>query len=202
MRAARIFCETVFVPTFLLYAVMHAVGLVTALSAVLGWCALTLIVRWVAGHQMPSTLLLCVGLLVGRTSLALALSSAVVYLLQPALGSILMAVLFLGSAAMGRPVTTRLARDFITLPAHLFHREGVRRLFTQVSMVWGGSRLVDAAMSIGLLHWGVDAGLLSRGVLSGMLTTLTIVGCALWGWRSLRRLPGITLRWRLRGSSA
>jgi hypothetical protein len=201
LRAVRIFSETVLVPTVLLYAVMHTVGLVTALSSVLGWCALTLIVRWVSGHQMPGTLLLCVGLLVGRTSLALALSSAVVYLLQPAFGSILMAALFLGSAAMGRPVTARLARDFISLPAHLFHRDGVRRLFTQVAMVWGGSRLVDAGMSIGLLHWGVDAGLLSRGVFSGLLTMLTIIGCACWGWRQLRRLPGVTLRWQLRGAT-
>lgn len=200
LRAVRIFGETVFIPTLLLYTVMHSVGLVTGLSSVLGWCALTLIVRWLCGHQMPSTLLLCVGLLVGRTSLALALSSAVVYLLQPVLGSIVMAVLFLGSAAIGRPVTARLARDFITLPAHLFHRQGVRRLFTQVAMVWGSSRLVDAAMSIGLLHWGIDAGLLSRGVFSGVLTALTITGCAFWGWRSLRRLPGVTLCWRLRDS--
>jgi hypothetical protein len=202
VRAVRIFCETVLVPTLLLYAVMHLVGLVTALSAVLGWCALTLIVRWLTGCQMPGTLLLCVGLLVGRTSLALALSSAVVYLLQPVFGSILMAALFLGSAAMGRPVTARLARDFITLPAHLFHRRGVRRMFTQVAMVWGSSRLVDAGMSLGLLHLGLDAGLLSRGVLSGLLTALTIAGCVFLGWRSLRRLPGVTLRWRLRGSPA
>jgi hypothetical protein len=202
LRAVRMFSETVLVPTLLLYALLHTVGLVTALSAVLGWCALTLIVRWIAGHQLPGTLLLCVGVLVGRTSLALALSSAVVYLLQPVFGSILMAALFLGSAAIGRPVTARLARDFVALPAHLFHRRGVRRMFTQVAMVWGGSRLIDAGMSIGLLHWGIDAGLLSRGVLSGLLTMVTVVGCAVWGWRSLRRLPGVTLRWRLHGSPA
>jgi hypothetical protein len=202
LRAVRMFGETVLVPTLLLYTLLHTVGLVTALSAVLGWCALTLIVRWIAGHRLPGTLLLCVGVLVGRASLALALSSAVVYLLQPVFGSILMAALFLGSAAVGRPVTARLARDFIALPAHLFHHQGVRRMFNQVAMVWGGSRLVDAGMSLGLLHWGVDAGLLSRGVFSGLLTVLTIVGCAVWGWRSLRRLPGVTLRWRLRGSPA
>jgi hypothetical protein len=202
MRAGRIFAETVMVPTLLLYAVMHAAGLVTALSSVLGWAALTLIIRWVAGHQMPGTLLLCVGLLVGRTSLALALSSAVVYLLQPVFGSILMAALFLGSAAIGRPVTARLARDFVSLPAQLFHRQGVRRMFSQVAMVWGGSRLVDAGMSLGLLHLGLDAGLLSRGVLSGLLTAVTITGCVVLGWRSLRRLPGVTLRWRLHGSAA
>lgn len=202
VRALRMFAETVFVPTFLLYAVMHTVGLVAALSAVLGWCGFTLTVRWLAGRRLPGTLLLCVALLVGRTSLALALSSAVVYLLQPVFGSILMAGLFLGSAAVGRPVTARLARDFVSLPAQLFNRPGVRRLFTQVAMLWGGSRLVDAAMSIGLLRWGVDVGLLSRGVLSGVLTAATIAGCACWGWRSLRRLPGITLRWQPRGLTA
>ncbi len=202
LRAVRIFSETVLVPTLLLYALLHTVGLVTALSAVLGWCALTLIVRWIAGHQLPGTLLLCVGVLVGRTSLALALSSAVVYLLQPVFGSILMAALFLGSAALGRPVTARLAKDFIALPAHLFQRRGVRRMFSQVAMVWGGSRLIDAGMSLGLLHWGVDAGLLSRGVFSGLLTAVTVICCTIWGWRSLRRLPGVTLRWRLHGSPA
>jgi hypothetical protein len=67
-------------------------------------------------------------------------------------------------------------------------------MFTQVSLVWGGSRLVDAAMSIGFLRFGVDAGLLSRGVFSGALTIVTVIACACWGWRCLRRLPGITLR--------
>lgn len=196
LRAARMFAETVLVPALLLYSLLHAVGLVAALSAVLGWCALALGIRWIAGHHLPGTLLLCVGVLVGRTSLALILSSAVVYLLQPVLGSILMAVLFLGSAAIGRPVTVRLARDFVALPAQLFHHRGVRRLFTQVALVWGVSRLIDAGMSIGFLHWGIDAGLLSRGVFSGVLTALTIAGCAYWGMRTLRRLPGITLRWR------
>ena len=72
-------------------------------------------------------------------------------------------------------------------------------MFTQVAMVWGSSRLIDAGMSLGLLHLGLDAGLLSL-VLSGLLTALTITGCVFLGWRSLRRLPGVTLRWRLRGS--
>jgi hypothetical protein len=104
--------------------------------------------------------------------------------------------LFLGSAAIGRPVTIRLARDFVTLPAHLFHRRGVRRVFTQVAMLWGGSRLLDVGMSLGLLHWGVDAELLSRGLLSGTLTALTIVICTAWGWRAMHRIPGVTLRLR------
>lgn len=196
VRAARLFAETVMVPTVLLFVLLHTVGLVAGLCAVLGWCAVTVGIRWISGRHMPGTLLLCVGMLCGRACLALLLSSALVYLLQPVVGSAFMALLFLGSAAVGRPVTIRLARDFVALPTHLFHRRGVRRVFTQVALLWGVSRLLDVGMSLGLLHWGVDAGLLSRGLFSGLLTALTVVACTAWGWRALRRIPGVTLRLR------
>lgn len=193
LRALRMFVETVAVPTGLLLLLLHTAGLVAGLSAVLAWCVLTVGVRWIAGRHMPGTLLLCVGMLCARATLALVLSSALVYLLQPVIGSVVMALLFLGSAAMGRPITIRLARDFVALPSHVFHRQGVRRVFTQVACVWGGSRLLDAGMTLGLLHWGIDAGLLGRGLFSGLLTTLTIGVCTAWGWRRLRRVPGIRL---------
>ena len=193
LRGAGMFLETAAIPTALLFVLLHTAGLVAGLCAVLGWCALTLGVRWIAGRRMPGTLLLCVGMLCGRAALALVLSSAVVYVLQPVFGSVLMAVLFLGSAAIGRPVTMRLARDFVALPAHLFHRRGVRRMFTEVALLWGGSRVIDAGMSLGLLRWNLDLGLLSRGLFSGLLTAVTIAVCAAWGARALRRLPGVTL---------
>jgi hypothetical protein len=196
LRLARLFLETVLVPTTLLYVLLHTVNLTAGLAAILGWSVLTVTARWFTGRHLPGTLLLSVGMLCGRASLALILSSALVYLLQPVVGSLLMALLFLGSAAIGRPITVRLARDFVALPAHLFHRPGVRRVFTQVAVVWGGSRLLDAVMTLSLLHFGLDAVLLSRGVLSGGLTALTIVTCTVWGWRRLRRVPGVTLRLR------
>jgi hypothetical protein len=196
IRGVRMFIETVTVPTLLLYILLHTAGLVVGLCAVIGWCALTLGIRRLAGQHLPGTLLLCAGMLCGRAALALVLSSALVYVLQPVFGSVLMAVLFLGSAAVGRPVTIRLARDFVSLPAQLFHHRGVRRMFTQVALVWGVSRLIDAGMSLGLLHFGVGFGLLSRGLFSGLLTAVTIVVCAAWGARALRRLPGVTLRMR------
>jgi hypothetical protein len=196
IRGARMFVETVTVPTLLLYVFLHTVGLIAGLVAVIAWCALTLGIRRLSGQHLPGTLLLCAGMLCGRAALALVLSSALVYVLQPVFGSILMAALFLGSAAIGRPVTMRLARDFVTLPAHLFHHRGVRRMFTQVAVLWGASRVIDAGMSLGLLHFGVGFGLLSRGVFSGLLTAVTIVVCAAWGARVLRRTPGVTLRMR------
>ncbi|GIH14601.1 hypothetical protein [Rugosimonospora africana] len=193
LRAARMFMETAAIPTLLLFILLHTVGLMAGLVAVLTWCALTVSVRWVMGRRLPGTLVLCAGMLCARACVALILSSALVYLLQPVAGSVVMATLFLGSAALGRPITIRLARDFVALPAHLFHHPGVRRMFTQVALLWGAGRLIDAGMNIGFLHWSLDAGLLSRGVFSGLLTATMIVVCAGWGWRCLHRLPGIKL---------
>ena len=199
VRGALLLLETVVVPTLLLYACNRTVGGFWGLIAVLGWCALTVGTRLTMRRRVPGTLLLAVGALVGRTTIALLFSNVYVYLFQPIVGSLFMAGLILGSAAIGRPVTARLAQDFVVLPSHLFRDRRVRRVFMHVSLLWGVSRLVDAGMSVGSLHFGLDAGLLSRGVLSTLLTVTTIAVCALWGWRRMRQVPGLTLRF---GSSA
>jgi hypothetical protein len=194
LRAGRLLTETVLVPTMLLIVLLHTAGLVVGFAAVLGWCVLTVAVRWIRGRQLPGTLVVCAGMLCARAGAALALSSAVVYLLQPIVGSILMALLFLGSAIIGRPITMRLARDFVHMPAHLVHHRGVRRIFTQTAALWGVGRLLDAGLSIASLHLGFTVALLSRGLLSGGLTALTAAACAAWGLRSLRRLPDVQFR--------
>jgi uncharacterized membrane protein len=193
IRAGRLLIETVLVPTLLMGVLLRMSGLVAAVSAALGWCLLVVAVRWFADRRMPGTLLLCAGMLSTRACLALATSSALMYLVQPVLGSIAMAALFLGSAVIGRPITERLARDFVNLPAHVLSRRAVRRLFSEVAVVWGLSRVADAGMNLGFLRFGVDAGLLSRGLLSPLLTGVTILICTWWGLRTFRR-EGIRLK--------
>ena len=185
------------VPTGLLYILLHTAGLLPALLAVIGWSAATVTIRWVTGRHLPGTLLVCAGSLCARATVALALSSALVYLVQPVIGSLFMAALFLGSALLGRPITMRLARDFVALPVALRDHRGLQRVFTQTAALWGLGRLIDAGMSIGFLHMGVDFALLSRGVFSGLLTAVMIAICAAWGIRSLRRMPDVTFRFGL-----
>jgi hypothetical protein len=141
LQALRLFGETVVVPTLLVTVLLPFTNLFVALGAALGWCYLAVLFRWVRGHQMPGTMMLCVSMLSGKACLALATGSAFVYLLQPALGSGLMALLFLGSALLGRPVTMRLARDFVHLPHHVLARGPVRAMFIQVALLWGAGRL-------------------------------------------------------------
>ena len=193
IRAGRLLIETVLVPTLLMGVLLRMSGLVAAVSAALGWCLLVVAIRWFADRRMPGTLLLCAGMLSTRACLALATSSALMYLIQPVLGSIAMAGLFLGSAVIGRPITERLARDFVNLPAHVLNRRAVRRLFSEVAVVWGLSRVADAGMNLSFLRFGVDAGLISRGLLSPLLTGVTILICTWWGLRTFKR-EGIHLK--------
>jgi hypothetical protein len=66
-------------------------------------------------------------------------------------------------------------------------------MFTEIAVLFGLSRLADAGMTLGFLHFGVSAGMLSRSLLSPLLTLCTIVACTLWGFRSLRR-EGVRVR--------
>ena len=193
-QGLRLLLEAVVVPTLLLYACVLTVGQVAGLAAVLGWCAFTVAVRLAHARRVPGTLLLALLMLVSRTSIALILSSVYVYLLQPVAGSLFMATLFIGSAVLGKPITMRLAQDFVHLPVGLVSDARVRRMFAQVSLLWGVSRLLDAGMSLGILHWGVAAGLFSRGIFSGLLTALSVGICAYWGWSRLRRIEGVRFR--------
>lgn len=193
LRAGRLLVETAVVPTVLLLVLLNTSGLLAGAASAFGWCLLSLALRWIFGRRLPASLLLATLVVAERGLVALATSSAFLYLLQPAIGSALMSLLFIGSAAIGRPVTLRLASDLLALPDHIVARREVRRMFTQVALLWGLSRLLDAAMSIGSLRLGLDAGLISRGVLSPSLTVVAVVVCTLWGIRSLRRC-GITVR--------
>ena len=193
LRAGRLALEAAVIPSLLLYAALATVGQLWGLILVLVWSGLIVAVRVRSQSTVPRTLLIAVLMLVGRTSLSLALSSIYIYLLQPIAGSLMMAVIFLGSAAIGKPITKHLCRDFIALPQMLFHDKRAHRMFSQVCVLWGASRLIDVGMSMGFLHLGARNALLSRGLFSTSLTVLTIAVCIAWGWSRLRRMPDFTI---------
>jgi hypothetical protein len=200
LRAGRLLLEAVVVPTVLLAILLHVIGTTRSILVAVSWCALAIGLRWFVDRRLPGTLLLGSAALAVKAAIALASGSLLVYLLQPVLGSVVMALLFLGSAAFGRPITMRLARDFVHVPAHILAKRGVRRMFTEVAVIWGLSRLVDVALNLGFLHRGVDAGLWARGLVSPVLTVLAVAVCTAWGWRSLRR-NGIRLALSATGPS-
>ena len=194
-NAALLLLEAIVVPTAIFAVLLPVAGLTWALLGSLGWCWATVALRMARRRGTPGTLLLTTSMFTARTVLALVTSSAFVYLAQPIVGSVCMAALFVGSAMAGRPLTLRLARDFVHVPAHLIDRARVRRMFRDVAILWGLSRVVTALLSFQMLRVGTDAGLFARGVVSPLVTVLAVAVCTWWGWRSLRA-DGVRLRVR------
>jgi hypothetical protein len=186
LNALRLVAETVLVPTAVFAAVDARAGLVPGLIASLAWCWLAVGVRWWRGRCLPGTLLMSTVVYTARTAVSLVMASAFVYLAQPAVGSLVMGLLFGVTCFGGRPLAMRLARDFIQMPSHLLDRCSVRRMFRDVSLIWGFSRAGAGALSLGALLHSTGMGLLARGVAAPLLTGLTVLISAWWAIRLLR----------------
>jgi hypothetical protein len=189
----RLLCETIIAPTLIFALVDATSGLVAGLLASLAWCWLAVGIRWWRGKGTPGTLLLSTGMYTARTGVSLATASAFLYLAQPAMGSLVMAALFIGTCFASRPLALRLAHDFIHLPQHLLARSSVRRMFRDVTLIWGASRLIAGGLTLLALFHSTALGLLTRGVGAPALTVVSVGACAWWGIRALRA-DGIRLR--------
>ena len=190
--------EATLVPAGLFWLLLHLSGLVSALLAALAWCYLMIARRWWRGGTMPAVLLVAALLFTTRTGIALAFHSTFVYLLTPTINAFVLAAAFLGSAVIGRPLTTRFAQDFVGLPAHVTALARVHRALRLLCVVWAVANVVNGWVALQLLvAQRFDAVLLARSILTPLLSAVAVACCVLLGRRALRQ-EGIHLhlRWR------
>lgn len=190
--------EATLVPAAIFWSVLHLSGLVWALFAGLAWCYLMIARRWVKGGALPAVLMVAALLFTTRTGIALAFHSTFVYLLTPTINAFVLAAAFLGSAVVGRPLTTRFAQDFVGLPAHVTALVRVHRALRLLCGVWALANVINGWVALQLLVADrYDAVMLARSVLTPVLSSLAVACCVLLGRRALRQ-EGIHLhlRWR------
>ncbi len=190
--------EATVVPALLFWAVLHLSGLVSALLVALGWCYLSIARRLLSGTALPAVLLVAALLFTTRTGIALAFHSTFVYLLTPTLNAFVLALAFLGSAVLGRPLTERFARDFVGLPPAVTALAKVQRVLRHLCGVWAVANIINGWVALQLLvAQRYDAVMLARSVLTPVLTSVAVACCVLMGRRALRA-EGIHLhvRWR------
>lgn len=182
--------EVVVVPGVLLYLLVAAGHPMLGIAAVLGWRALFVVGRMAGGVRVPMTCWLAFGLFLARTVVGLAVSSVSVYLLVPILLCAGQGVVFLGSGLIGRPVLFHLAADYV---ADIPDRPALRRLFAQMSGIWGGIHLACAALGIWALTLSSGASVAVTSILGVGCTLASAGGCIGWGlWRS-SRIPGLRI---------
>jgi hypothetical protein len=190
--------EGTVVPTAIFWAMLHLTGLVWALLSGLAWCYLAIVRRWTRGAALPAVLVLGALLFTTRTGVAMGFHSTFVYLLTPTINAFVLAVAFVGSALLRRPLTERFARDFVGLPPHVTALVKVQQVLRRLSLVWAMANVVNGAVALQLLvakHY--DAVMLARSVLTPVLTTAAVACCVQMGRRALHA-EGIHLhlRWR------
>lgn len=143
--------EATLIPSALFYVWLTAVGTTAAFIAALVWSYGAVLRRLAWRRPVPTILLLGLLGLTVRTVIAIANDSAFIYFLQPVLGTMVMAMVFLGSILVGRPLIARLANDFWPLEPEVMGRPRVTSLFRRLTVLWAVVNVLSAAATLTLL---------------------------------------------------
>lgn len=187
--------ESTLGPAVIFYVVLTAAGFRGALLAALGWSYVAAGRRLARRERMSGMLLLGVVLLTLRTAISFITGSAFVYFVQPSVGTFTVAVLFVVTAVLRRPLIERLARDFCPLDAELMARPHVRTFFLRISVLWALVLLTNVAMGLFLLlESSLRAFVIERTALSTGLIGIGVAVSVVWFVRTMRGV-GVSVRW-------
>jgi intracellular septation protein A len=189
--------ESALVPAVLFYVFLTALGLKGALIAGLAWSYLALVRRLLTRQRIPGMLLVGCAVLTVRTVIALMTGSAFVYFLQPVAATCAVGLAFLVSSLMGRPLIDRFARDFCPLDPDMLVHPLTKKVFGELSLLWGAVMLANAGVVTWfLLTSSVGVFVIERTAASWLFTGAAIAASVLHFSRRMRR-GGFTLRWDL-----
>lgn len=171
--------EGVVAPLAVFYAALALLGLTGALIAAVTWVYAGVGWRLIRRIPVPGTMILAAIAITVRALLGLWSGSAVVYFLQPELGTICISMAFLASVRLNRPLAQRLALDYIHLPSTVLRHERVRRFFARITLLWAFVLLANSSVSIWLLlHESIGTYLLVRtsvvALISGLAAAVSI----------------------------
>ncbi|WP_433218233.1 VC0807 family protein [Microtetraspora malaysiensis] len=182
-QAVPMLIEGVFAPLAVFYATLTLIGLNGALIAALAWVYLGMLWRVVRRTRVPGTMVLTAVALTTQAALGFWTGSAVVYLIQPEVGTICLGLVLLASLRLRRPLLAKLAQDFVHLPAFVLKHERVRQFFVRVTLLWAFVLIANSAGNIWLLlNESIGSFMLLRTVAMAAAMGLAIA-VSVWGFR-------------------
>jgi len=140
------------IPGALFYLCLRAGNVWTALIVALVWCYGTVAWRISTKRRTSALVFVTVIGLTAKTILALASGSTYVYFLQPAVNDGLVAMFFLLSLVLSRPIVARLAHDFFPMSDEVAKRPRLQRLFWRLTMLWALICLIKSAVTLWMLE--------------------------------------------------
>ncbi len=196
-RIAKTLSVATLIPTALFYVGLVTVNLWVALSVALAWCYTAAAWRIRTKQQSSTLLWLTVAGLTGKTIIAFATGSTLIYFLQPALADTVVASAFLLSLFTARPAVARIAAEFYPMTSDIASRPDIQKLFVRLTVLWAAICATRAGVTLWLLHTLSTTGFITAKTVYGPGTavlgaTLTIALAV----RVARReglLPGASL---------
>ncbi len=179
--------EGILAPLAIFYAVLWMAGIWPAVLSALAWSWAAVALRVAARRPVPGLLVLGAMGVTARTAVAAASNSVFLYFLQPTLGAVVVAVAFLASVAIGRPLASRLAGDFLPMPDAFWTHPEIKRYFARITLLFGVVQLVNAGLAGWLLvSQPVDVFLAAKTVATVLVMAPAIGGSMVWFNRVLR----------------
>jgi len=179
----------------LFYLVLVTAGFRGALVAALVWSYLALGRRLTKGERVSTLLALGTLLLTVRTVVSFVTGSAFLYFAQPLATTVVIALVLVGSAVIGRPFTQRFAHDFCPIDPEILARPHVRRFFIRISLLWATVLMLNA----GIVLWLLVSSSLQTFVLERTAVTwgftATAVFLSITRFVATMRRDGITVEW-------
>ncbi len=187
-RAVPQALEAALVPAVLYLAASHVVGPRVAMGAPLAWALAAVSWRSARGMRVPGMMVLALVTLLVRSVIVFVADSTFLYFVQPTIGGIALALAFLGSVLLDRPLVRRFATDFAELPPDVSARASVHRCFRRLSLSWGVYGLVNAALGVWMLTaLPTDTYVLVRTPLSVVGTASMVALSTVWFRRVMER---------------
>jgi intracellular septation protein A len=177
--------EATVIPAILFFVVVSTVGEGAAMIAVLVWAFGAILRRVVMQQPIPAILVLATLGLTMRTTVGLLSGSTFTYFLQPIATTVVLAIVFLGSVVIGRPVIARLAHDFCPISPEVARRPRVMRLFAGLTILWACVHVLSALTTFGMLvSLPVPLFVAVKTMSSFGLTAAAIVITVVWALRT------------------
>lgn len=173
--------EAKLAPAVILFVLLQTHGLTLAVIGALAFALAMTVLRLVRRQRVSILLWSALLALTVRTIAAVATGSALVYFLQPTLATSLVAIAFLVSVPIGRPLAERLTLDLLPLDDDARAHPPVRRFFRDVSLWWGVTSSINFTITLWLLLTAEPTTFLVVKSFLGPVTTAVTLGvAALW----------------------
>jgi uncharacterized membrane protein len=196
---ARHALRTMFVvsllPMAIFYTTMALFGIRAAVLTTVAWFYAGLLLKALQGKPLLGARVLGAALLSIRAVVMFVSGSAFLYFLQPVAGTVAVAAVFATTAAAGRPVLDRLAHEFCPFPEELSERLRGTRFFSQLSIVWSMTYLMNAAGTVWLLTNASLSGFVLIKSVASPVFTISAVAASYLMFRMTIQRQGILIRW-------